>query len=65
MIEAAGGSFKNIVKLTIYMTDLGHFGKVNEIMAQYISAPYPARVTVGVKELPKGAEIEIEGILAI
>lgn len=62
---AAGGSLQEIVKLTIYMTDLGHFALVNEIMAQYFSTPYPARAAVGVAALPKGAAIEMDAILVL
>jgi reactive intermediate/imine deaminase len=61
--EAAGGTLAQAVKVTIYLTDLAHFPKVNEVMAQYFSEPYPARVTVGVAQLPKGARVEIEGVL--
>ncbi|MFG1490949.1 RidA family protein [Oceanospirillum sp. HFRX-1_2] len=63
--EAAGGSLENVVKLNIYMPDLGNFAKVNEVMERYFSAPYPARAALGVKELPKGVDVEIEGILAL
>jgi len=61
--EAAGGSLANIVKVNLYLTDLAHFAKVNEIMARYFSEPYPARAAVGVKELPRGALVEAEGVL--
>jgi len=61
--EAAGGSLADAVKVTIYLTDLASFGKVNEVMAQYCSKPYPARVTVGVAQLPRGAQVEVECIL--
>ncbi|OOV88228.1 RidA family protein [Oceanospirillum linum] len=63
--EAAGGSLENVVKLNIYMPDLGNFAKVNEVMERYFSAPYPARAALGVKELPKGVDVEVEGILAL
>lgn len=63
--EAAGGSLADAVKVTIYMTDLGHFPKVNEIMAQYFAQPYPARATVGVAALPKGAQVEADAILVL
>ena len=63
--EAAGGSLENIVKLNIYMPDLGNFAAVNEVMERYFSAPYPARAAIGVKELPKGVDVEVEGILAL
>lgn len=61
--KAAGGSLDQAVKLTIYMIDLGQFPKVNEIMAQYFKAPYPARATVGVAALPKGSAVEADAIL--
>lgn len=63
--EAAGGSLANAVKLTIYVTDLGDFATVNEIMASYFSEPYPARATIQVSALPKGAAVEIDAILAL
>jgi reactive intermediate/imine deaminase len=63
--EAADGSLSNIVKLTIYLTDLKNFAVINEVMAQYFEQPYPARAAVGVKELPKGAIVEADGIMVI
>jgi reactive intermediate/imine deaminase len=63
--EAAGGSLANAVRLTIYLTDLAHFPVVNEIMAEYCKEPYPARVTIGVAQLPRGAAVEIDGILVL
>ncbi len=63
--EAADGSLADIVKLNIFLTDLSNFATVNEIMAQYFEAPYPARAAVGVKELPKGAIVEADGIMVI
>ena len=63
--EASGGRLGDAVKLTIYLTDLANFAKVNEIMAQYFQEPYPARAAVGVKELPKGALVEADAILVI
>ncbi len=60
---AAGGDLNDIVKLNIFLTDLSHFPTVNEIMAQYFSQPYPARAAVGVKELPRGAQVEMDGVL--
>ena len=60
--EAAGGSLADAVKLTLYLTDLANFAKVNEIMARYFDQPYPARAAVGVKELPKGALVEADAI---
>jgi len=61
--EAAGGDFFDIVKLTVYLTDLADFPIVNEIMSQYFSEPYPARAVVGVTELPKGVKVEIDAIM--
>ena len=63
--EAADGSLKDIVKLNIFLTDLSHFPTVNEVMGQYFSEPFPARAAIGVKELPKGAEIEADAIMVI
>ncbi|MDR3053979.1 MAG: Rid family detoxifying hydrolase [Zoogloeaceae bacterium] len=63
--EASGGSLADVVKLNVYLTDLAHFAKVNETMSRYFSAPYPARAAVGVKELPKGALVEADAILAL
>lgn len=61
--EAAGGSLADAVKLTVYLTDLGNFAKVNEAMAKYCSEPYPARAAVGVASLPRGALVEADCIL--
>ena len=61
--EAAGGSLGDMVKLNVYLANLADFPLVNEIMAEYFDEPYPARAAVGVASLPKGAGIEIEGIL--
>jgi len=61
--RAAGGSLDHAVKLNVYLTDLTHFPKVNEIMAQYFTEPYPARAAVGVAGLPRGALVEIDAIL--
>lgn len=63
--KAAGGSLANIAKLNVYLTDLTHFPLVNEIMAGYFSEPYPARATVGVASLPKGAMIEMDAVMVI
>jgi|TARA_B110000914_G_C15255076_1_gene350348 2-iminobutanoate/2-iminopropanoate deaminase len=63
--EAAGGSLSNAAKLTIYLTNLGDFAVVNEIMAGYFSEPYPARATIQVSALPKGSKIEIDAVLAL
>ncbi len=61
--EAAGGTLAHIVKLNVYLTDLAHFPLVNEVMARYFSEPYPARATVGVAALPKGAQVEMDAIM--
>ena len=61
----AGGSLDEIVKLTVFLTDMGNFPQVNAIMAEYFTAPYPARAAVGVSELPKGAEVEMDAILGL
>lgn len=63
--EAAGGSLKEIVKLNIYLTDLSNFPVVNETMAQFFSEPYPARAALGINELPKGAQVEMDAIMVI
>lgn len=63
--EAAGGSLADAVRVTIYLTDLANFAKVNEIMARYFPEPFPARAAVGVKELPKGAVVEADAILVL
>jgi reactive intermediate/imine deaminase len=63
--DAAGGSLSSAAKLTIYLTDLGDFAVVNEIMAGYFSEPYPARATIQVSALPKGSAVEIDAILAL
>lgn len=63
--EAAGGSLANAVKLTLFVTDLGKFAKVNDIMAEVMPQPYPARSTIGVASLPKGAQFEVEAILVL
>ena len=61
--EAAGGSLNQMVKLTVYLTDLGDFGTVNDIMSARFSEPYPARAAIEVAGLPKGARVEIDGIM--
>lgn len=63
--NAAGGSLKDIVKLNIFLTDLSHFALVNDIMARYFDTPYPARAAIGVAALPKGAAVEMDGIMHI
>jgi reactive intermediate/imine deaminase len=61
--QAAGGSLAHAVKVTVFLTDLAHFAKVNEVMAQFVPQPWPARAAVGVSQLPRGARVEIECIL--
>ena len=63
--EASKGSLNDIVKLNIFLTDLSNFPIVNEIMAQYFSQPYPARAAVGIKELPKNSQVEMDGVMVI
>lgn len=63
--EAAGGSTNDLVKMTIYLTDLSHFATVNEIMTQYFGQPYPSRAAVEVSALPKGAQVEVDGIMEL
>ncbi len=60
---AAGASLDDAVKLTVFLSDLAHFGKLNEIMPQYLAAPFPARSAVGVSQLPRGALVEVDAIL--
>ncbi len=61
--NAAGGTLDDFVKLTIYLTDLNHFSVVNDVMESYFSSPFPARATIEVSALPRGAQVEIEAIL--
>ncbi len=63
--KASGGSLGDAVKLTLFLTDLSNFAKVNEIMAEVMPQPYPARSTIGVASLPKGAQFEVEAILVL
>lgn len=63
--EAAGGDLKNIVKLTIYLKDFENFSIVNELMSQFFKEPYPARATVGVRDLPRNAEVEIDAVMVL
>lgn len=63
--EAAGGSLNDIAKLNIFLTDLGNFAKVNEVMARYFEQPYPARAAIGVASLPRGAQVEMDGVMEI
>ena len=63
--QAAGGSLANVVKLNVFLTDLGDFAAVNEVMVEYFTEPYPARAAVGVAALPKRAEVEMDAILRL
>ena len=63
--EAAGGSLGDMAKLNVFLTDLGHFAKVNQIMAEYFAPPFPARAAVGVASLPRDALVEADGILTL
>ena len=62
---AAGGSFDDIVRVTIYLTDLANFTKVNDAMSMHFNQPYPSRVTIGVSALPRGALVEIDAIMQL
>lgn len=62
--EAAGGTLADVAKLNIFLTDLGHFALVNEIMAEYFQQPYPARAAIGVASLPKDAAVEMDAVMA-
>jgi reactive intermediate/imine deaminase len=63
--KAAGGTLNDAVKVTVFLTDLAHFGRVNEIMATYFQQPYPARAAIGVAALPRGARVEMECVLSL
>lgn len=63
--EATGGSLADVVKLNVFLTDLGHFAMVNEIMAEYFREPYPARAAVGVAALPRGAQVEMDAVMEL
>lgn len=63
--EAAGGSFQDIVKLNIYITDLANFATVNEVMSRYFQQPYPARAAIGISALPKGAQVEMDAVMVL
>lgn len=65
IVEAAGGSFGDIVKVNAYLTDLANFAVFNEVMAEYFQQPYPARAAVGVAALPKGVQVEAEAVLVL
>ena len=63
--EAAGGSLADVVKLNVFLTDLSHFPLVNQIMADYFQEPYPARAAIGVAALPRGAAVEMDGVMIV
>ncbi len=63
--EAAGGSLQDLVKITIYLTDLANFAAVNQVMARHFSEPYPARAAIGVNQLPKDSLLEIDGVMVL
>jgi len=63
--QAAGGDLGDIVKLNVFLTDLSHFPIVNEIMGEYFAQPYPARAAIGVAALPKGVEVEMDGVMEL
>jgi reactive intermediate/imine deaminase len=63
--EAAGGSLDDVVRFTVYLTDLKHFAKVNEIMATYVAEPYPARAAIGVASLPRDALVEVDAVMVL
>ena len=65
VVEAAGGTLSDVVKINVYLTDLSNFAKVNEIMAQYFCEPYPARAAIGVSALPRGGLVEAEGVAVL
>lgn len=65
VVEAAGGTMAQVLKLNLYLTDLANFATVNSVMADYFDEPYPARAAVGVAALPKGADIEAEAVLGL
>ena len=65
IVAAAGATFDNVVKANVYLTDLSHFALVNKVMAEYFREPYPARAAVGVAALPRGAQVEVECIVAL
>ena len=63
--RASGGDMGDMVKLTVYLTDMSKFPRINDVMAQYFTEPYPARAAIAVRELPKGAEVEIDAIMML
>ena len=65
VIGAAGGTTADAVKLTVYLTDMGNFPAVNAVMTEFFDEPYPARAAIGVASLPRGAQVEVDGILVL
>jgi reactive intermediate/imine deaminase len=63
--EASGGSLAHLVKLNVYLTDLSHFPLINEAMTRYFAKPYPARTAIGVNALPRGAQVEVDGMMVL
>jgi len=63
--RAAGGDFRHVAKLNVFLTDLGHFALVNQVMAEYFAEPYPARAAIGVASLPRGAAVEMDCVLEL
>ena len=63
--RASGGAFADVVKITVYLTDLAHFGTVNDVMAEYFAEPYPARAAGGIAALPRGALVEMDAVLVL
>jgi len=63
--EAAGGGLADVAKLNVFLTDLGHFPLVNQVMAEYFAEPYPARAAIGVAALPKGAAVEMDAVMEL
>src|SRR5258705_8568777 len=61
--RAAGGDFDKVVRITVYLTDLGNFARVNEVMATYFKEPYPARAAIGVAALPRGSQVEVDAVM--
>ena len=65
LCRAAGGDFAQVAKLNVFLNDLGNFAEVNRVMAEYFQAPYPARAAIGVAQLPKGAQVEMDAIMVL
>lgn len=65
VVEAGGGSLDNALKVTVFLTDLGNFTRVNDVMAQYFNEPFPARAAVQVSALPRGADVEADAVVAL